>query len=556
MRSSRSKDAFPQYLLKSASLTVVVGSVLYLATLTLRAKVRLCGMLLFNFDPGRLPQRELSVRRYSVTFVLALSTLLFVSTLSAQQATTAANASPSGDAQSGVEIDTVVNCTIAKNGYLPVFTLAAPPNITICNSAIFQANGAIGIGTTTPVAALDVVGAINSSLYYQILGTTVLAVPGYTAGRATLSVGAEAGGTTPAFTGDNDTFVGISAGNATTSGSFNVFVGHFAGRSNKTSDHNTFVGDAAGINSDAVQNTFLGFTAGSNNTSGTTNTATGYQAGRGNLDGHDNAYYGPNAGFCNDNNLTHGIGNTYLGSGAGSSCGLVNGSNNIFVGFGAGNAENDVSNNIEIGNSGPAIAGSNSILIGTPGTQTATYIAGIYGATSSGVPVYINSNGQLSTTSSSRRFKDQIRDMGDSSSRLLQLRPVNFLYKPEYDDGSHQLQFGLIAEEVAKVYPEMVAYDKDGQPFTVKYQLLAPMLLNELQKQHAVVMSQQEQLQTQLQQIKAQRQEIEGLKHDLQLQNASLQHRLQRLESYVETQMKTASDVHPATTVSANGGAQ
>ena len=134
------------------------------------------------------------------------------------------------------------------------------------------------------------------------------------------------------------------------------------------------------------------------------------------------------------------------------------------------------------------------------------------------------------------------------------MRPVNFVYKPEYDDGSHQ--FGLIAEEVAKVYPEMVAYDKDGQSFTVKYQLPAPMLVNELQKQHAVVMSQQDQLQTQLQQIKAQRQEIEGPKHDLQLQNASLQDRVQRLESYVETQMKTASDVHPATTVSANGGAQ
>ena len=64
------------------------------------------------------------------------------------------------------------------------------------------------------------------------------------------------------------------------------------------------------------------------------------------------------------------------------------------------------------------------------------------------------------------------------------MRPVNFFYKPEYDDGSHLLQYGLIAEEVAKVYPEMVAYDHDGQILTVKYQLLAPMLLNEIQKQH------------------------------------------------------------------------
>jgi hypothetical protein len=84
---------------------------------------------------------------------------------------------------------------------------------------------------------------------------------------------------------------------------------------------------------------------------------------------------------------------------------------------------------------------------------------------------------------SSRRFKEQITDMGDSSSKLFELRPVNFFYKPRYDDGSHALQYGLIAEEVAKVYPEMVAYDKDGQILTVKYQMLAPMLVNELQKQ-------------------------------------------------------------------------
>jgi len=89
----------------------------------------------------------------------------------------------------------------------------------------------------------------------------------------------------------------------------------------------------------------------------------------------------------------------------------------------------------------------------------------------------------LTTTTSSLRFKEQVADMGDSSDKLLQLRPVTFLYKPEYDDGSHALQYGLIAEEVAKLYPEMVAYDKDGQPSGIKYQSLVPMLLNELQKQ-------------------------------------------------------------------------
>jgi hypothetical protein len=117
----------------------------------------------------------------------------------------------------------------------------------------------------------------------------------------------------------------------------------------------------------------------------------------------------------------------------------------------------------------------------------------------SGSAVYVTGSGQLGIQTSSRRFKEQITDMGDSSSKLLQLRPVNFFYKPEYDDGSHLLQYGLIAEEVEKVYPEMVAYDKDGQILTVKYQMLAPMLLNEVQKQNAQLQNQNAQLQEQVQ---------------------------------------------------------
>ncbi len=126
--------------------------------------------------------------------------------------------------------------------------------------------------------------------------------------------------------------------------------------------------------------------------------------------------------------------------------------------------------------------------------------------TGAGDNVTITANGQLGHTLSSRRFKDRINDMGDSSSKLFQLHPVSFFYKPQYDDGSHLLQYGLIAEDVAKVYPEMVVYDKQGQPYTVKYQMLTPMLLNEMQKEHTVVMAQQDELQTQLRQIKAQRQ--------------------------------------------------
>ena len=139
--------------------------------------------------------------------------------------------------------------------------------------------------------------------------------------------------------------------------------------------------------------------------------------------------------------------------------------------------------------------------------------------------------------------------MGDSTGKLLQLRPVTFFYKPQYDDGSHALQFGLIAEEVAKVYPDMVVYGKDGQPYTVKYQMLIPMLLNELQKQHGSFEAQAEV-------NRAQQQEIEGLKAQLQLQNATLQERLSRLESVVGTQMKAAADKPTPATPTASGGLQ
>ena len=112
--------------------------------------------------------------------------------------------------------------------------------------------------------------------------------------------------------------------------------------------------------------------------------------------------------------------------------------------------------------------------------------------------MYINSNGQLGTLTSSLRFKENVRDMGDSTSALMKLRPVTFFYKPEYENGPRTLQFGLIAEEVAQVYPELVAHDNDGKPYTVRYQHIVSMLLNEVQKQYhraeeqaEVVMSQE-----------------------------------------------------------------
>ena len=139
------------------------------------------------------------------------------------------------------------------------------------------------------------------------------------------------------------------------------------------------------------------------------------------------------------------------------------------------------------------------IRIGTQGTnpinQTSCFAAGIRGVTTGNndaIPVVIDSNGQLGTVSSSLRFKEDVHDMDTVSSGLMRLRPVTFRYQKPFADGSKPIQYGLIAEEVADVYPDLVAHSADGQIETVKYQVLDSMLLNELQKEHKQVQEQAE----------------------------------------------------------------
>jgi hypothetical protein len=203
-----------------------------------------------------------------------------------------------------------------------------------------------------------------------------------------------------------------------------------------------------------------------------------------------------------------GAGNTAIGYNALQA--NTTGGFNIAIGYSAASSVSGVNgNNIHIGSQGLA-GDADVITIGTQGTQTITKIAGIYGASieSTNLQVCIDSTARLGTgncsgTLSSRRFKDQISDMGDSTSKLFQLHPVTFFYKPEYDDGSHTLQYGLIAEEVAGLYPELVGYDKEGRPNSVKYQVLAPMLLNEAQKQAEQNRRQEEQIRQQAEQIRS-----------------------------------------------------
>ena len=202
---------------------------------------------------------------------------------------------------------------------------------------------------------------------------------------------------------------------------------------------------------------------------------------------------------------TTGDSNTALGVGAGSTTlsGDFTGSWNIYVGRDVGPASSGESNTIRIGN----------------GNQGQTFIAGISSTTITGSPVYVDSDGQLGTAASSRRFKDDIADMGDASSALMRLRPVTFRYRPEYTHGPRSLQYGLIAEEVAEVYPDLVQYDpKTGEPQTVYYHLVNAMLLNEVQKQQKEIAALKEQNKGQEQRLSAleeQNKELSALKEQI-----------------------------------------
>jgi hypothetical protein len=319
----------------------------------------------------------------------------------------------------------------------------------------------------------------------------------------------------------NNLYLGTGAGNpGVSTGNRNTALGEFALSSNTSGSDNTAVGSNACLaNTNGNSNTAVGSFALTSNTTGQVNTAVGSGALPANTSGAANSGFGVNA--LNSNTIggsntalgfqalfTNVSGNSNTGVGA-NALGNATGSNNIAVGRFAGFNITNGTNNIYVGNN-PAGNESNTIRIGN--TQTATFLAGVNGATASGgVQVFVDASGQLGTLTSSKRFKEDVRDMGEASEGLLRLRPVTFHYKAPYDNGARLLQYGLIAEEVAKVAPELVQYDPTGQPFTVRYHALNAMLLNELQKQHAKVEEQQAELARQKAQIEKQEARIRRL---------------------------------------------
>jgi cbb3-type cytochrome oxidase subunit 3 len=290
------------------------------------------------------------------------------------------------------------------------------------------------------------------------------------------------------------------------------------------SNGNTFLGDDALIqDTTGLDNTAIGFNALLSNATGSYNTATGFQTLHSNTTGTFNTATGRDALSSN----TAGSSNTAIGiealfsnttGNSNTAIGVVallnnNGDNNIAVGDSAGSNLTTGDNNIDIGNTG-VTAESGRIRIGTRGTHTATFIAGISSVAVTGSQVIVNSNGKLGVTASSERFKDEIKPMGKASEAILALQPVTFRYERELDPEGIP-QFGLVAEQVEEVNPDLVARDVEGKPYSVRYEAVNAMLLNEFLKEHR---KNEEQQAT----IARQQQQIEALTEGLQKVSAQL----------------------------------
>ena len=287
--------------------------------------------------------------------------------------------------------------------------------------------------------------------------------------------------------GTINTFLGVNAGNFTMTGGANTATGVDALSSNTTGNNNTASGVSALVsNTTSFNNTASGVSALVFNTTGSNNTASGFEALFSDTTGSNNTASG--FGALHDN--TTGSRNT--ASGREALHDNTTGHANVAVGRRAGFNATTGNLNIYLGTGVLGVAGeSNTIRLGLPGTHTHTLIGGIRGITTGqadAVSVLIDSTGQLGTVSSSRRVKQDIADMRTASQGLLDLRPVTFRYREAYSDGSKPIQYGLIAEEVAEVYPDLVVYDETGQPETVQYRKVNAMLLNEVQQQHRVIL--------------------------------------------------------------------
>ena len=304
-----------------------------------------------------------------------------------------------------------------------------------------------------------------------------------------------------------------------TTGTFNTAVGFFSGHAFTTGNLNTAVGAGALLLTHADENTATGAAALLNSSGGFGNTANGAFALGSDTDGDSNTASGDDALFHN----TTGNRNTALGFNALAF--NTTGNSNTALGDSAGTAVTTASNVICIG----------ADVVGAD-VPDACFIGNIYQKQvgNDSLPVLVDSSGKLGTGVSSRRFKHDVRPMDQTSESILALKPVTFHYKT---DNANTQQFGLIAEEVAEVNPDLVVRDKNGEIYTVRYDAVNAMLLNEFLKEHRKVEDQNGTLQDQARKIEEQEATIVQLKNEMETLVARLKEqdaKIQKVSAQVE----------------------
>jgi trimeric autotransporter adhesin len=317
-------------------------------------------------------------------------------------------------------------------------------------------------------------------------------------------------------TGFTNTAAGVYALISNTSGFLNTATGGFALGSTTTGFENTAIGNSALYgNTTGILNTASGFQALFSNTIGNLNTANGVSALYSNTTGGGNVATGGFALFTNttgSNNVAQGFDALFHNT---------IGNDNIGIGHSAGGNLTTGNNNIDIGNRGVA-AEWGAIRIGTFPTHTRTFIAGISGVAVNGSQVVVSADGKLGVTASSNRFKEAIKPMDKASEAIHALKPVTFRYKEEVDPAGIP-QFGLVAEEVEKVNRDLVARDDQGKPFTVRYEAVNAMLLNEFLKEHRKNETQQQQIEALAALVKEQTTQIQKVRAQLAATKSSPQ---------------------------------
>jgi len=397
---------------------------------------------------------------------------------------------PATEPAAGRDPATPPALTSGTANYLGKFT----NSVDIGNSIVFESGSSIGINTTTP---LDIIHSRFTNTNGTLTGLAVQNL-GNTATSYSGMLFYDQNGQLGQFQGFNNSTHEYRINNVASGGTINFMLGgssrfrirsdadiEIAGNIRKGPGYflhnagvrNLGVGAAALSNTGTTDNVAVGADAMTGLSSGAgQNVAIGSQAMSANGSGQQNTALGYSA-------MRDGTGSFNISLGAFTATSKVSGDYNAYLGYAVG--------------SGASNTESFTIRIGDSGVYTRHFVGAVRGVTTgqaNAVAVVIDANGQLGTVNSSRRYKEDIQDMGDASSGLLRLRPVTYRYTQAYADGSRPLDYGLIAEEVAEVYPDLVTHLKGGEIETVQYHKVNAMLLNEVQKQHRQIEQQRREM--------------------------------------------------------------